>query len=519
MPKTAAKRRGTNRHRDKPRNRNKVDLSSSYPRQPSHLSDHPSPSGASTSLPESSRGDPSLPPLPKSSGRRARRHHSNSDSDSDSDSDSASAMESGSSSPPPESKYVKSEDESKTAAHGSRRWHSASSSSGSGSDSSSRYDNDALLRKFERGSLGMVDYRNDNDLMQRGHWSLWLAHIMTIVFGINAPSALWRVYSLTIAAAVTTVTVVQIVSLFSDFSDLEHGIIVLLAALWYLLNMLTAWSFALRFWGHTGWLFGMWKAMWQSEADVCRSHHRLRLLMPAVIFGVVANLALTLAARWFGLQRDAQSVFREMFVLSSNGAQVVFTIIHVFATGIFLTPLALFFDTAVSLTRRIHRLQKKVFRDEKSLTELVDDFSELSVHAMLANKLFGPWLTCIFAVQIPLVAICLVSLLSYTSLDGLTISVLALWLVVNTVLTFTVAFISAKLHADTEATIHKIALHVASGRSSSHRSEFMFFTASISAHEIGFRVGGSVLITFHVMTKVISFIGSLYLLLVGFRAQ
>merc|ERR1711916_267445 len=183
------------------------------------------------------------------------------------------------------------------------------------------------------------------------------------------------------------------------------------------------------------------------------------------------NSLIITAARWVNIEEVANKVFRELLVSRYALVQALFSLIWVAATGAFLLPLALFFDMCRVVSHRICRQHYAVVHDIRSLPQLVDDFNHLSSHLMVVNRVFGPSITVV----------------------------------------------SAKIHADAESMIHKIALHVRSGRDTRHRSDFMFFSTSIQAHSLGIRVAGSIIITYRVIAKVISFAGSLYLLLVGFR--
>ena len=380
---------------------------------------------------------------------------------------------------------------------------------------------DMLLMGFEQGLderfAGALAFKKTNDMCTRKTWALFLATWMAAVFGIDAPNRLWRAWSILLSASFLMVTVFQIHSLIAEFNDIKYGTILLLAMLWFLLVTLASATFSLRMWKHKGWLFGTWRLLWESEHCVKGSARRLSFIIPLILLAVVGNSLIITAARWVNIEEVANKVFRELLVSRYALVQALFSLIWVAATGAFLLPLALFFDMCRVVSHRIRRQHYAVVHDIRSLPQLVDDFNHLSSHLMVVNRVFGPWITVVFAIQVPLIVICLVALLNVASLDGLTITVIVSWATSNLILTIAVALVSAKIHADAESMIHKIALHVRSGRDARHRSDFMFFSTSIQAHSLGIRVAGSIIITYRVIAKVISFAGSLYLLLVGFR--
>ena len=82
-----------------------------------------------------------------------------------------------------------------------------------------------------------------------------------------------------------------------------------------------------------------------------------------------------------------------------------------------------------------------------------------------------------------------------------------------------VALPSARAHS----LIHKleaaIALHLDADSTLVERSDYVFLVTTLNAHNMGIKIAGATNITFTLMSQAVSFIGSFYLLLVGFRTS
>merc|ERR1711916_316945 len=310
-------------------------------------------------------------------------------------------------------------------------------SDGSASETESSWTPTILAEEMRYREKGMG--ADDSEMMKEEADDEVDMLLMGVEQGMDAPNRLWRAWSILLSASFLMVTVFQIHSLVAEFNDIKYGTILLLAMLWFLLVTLASATFSLRMWKHKGWLFGTWRLLWESEHCVKGSARRLSFIIPLILLAVVGNSLFITAARWVNIEEVANKVFRELLVSRYALVQALFSLIWVAATGAFLLPLALFFDMCRVVSHRIRRQHYAVVHDIRSLPQLVDDFNHLSSHLMVVNRVFGPWITVVFAIQVPLIVICLVAL------------------------------VSAKIHADAESMIHKIALHVRSGRDARHR--------------------------------------------------
>ncbi|KNC54509.1 uncharacterized protein AMSG_10508 [Thecamonas trahens ATCC 50062] len=347
-----------------------------------------------------------------------------------------------------------------------------------------------------------------------------IMHWLTRLLGLTRIGAWERAVGMVIFVVGMVLFGAQAYSLFTNFTDLKHGSVVIIAACWTLYNMVSLATFIFRFGNvHAGWLFSTWKAAWKTETDLAKSSWLLTIFLGLLAVTVGSNAIITIVARWSNLSPSAQQVFREMFVFDSDAIQILLTIDHLVATAVFILPIALFVDVMQTLTRRIERLHYSAIVVGRTLPELTMDLKDLAQSFDTVNAAFGPWLGAVFAIELPLIVFCLVSLLDYASLDGLTIFILVIWALMNMVVAAVVALPSARAHS----LIHKleaaIALHLDADSTLVERSDYVFLVTTLNAHNMGIKIAGATNITFTLMSQAVSFIGSFYLLLVGFRTS
>jgi len=377
-------------------------------------------------------------------------------------------------------------------------------------------------RANRHAAEGALPHYPDPETLKAAYLPLAVSLACARIIGLSGPGQAHRVSGGIILAIGAVLLVAEALSLLLKFDELEHGSVVIIALAWSTYNWVSLATFVFRFSAVThGWIFACWKSVWKTETDVSRSSFLHLLLLLFLGAAVIGNMTVTVLARWTNLSDDGKAVFKEIFVIDLTAVQIVFTVYHLIGTVVFLVPVILFLDVCRSLTTRIDRLHYAAISVGRTLTELTQDLKELSEAFEVINYSFGPWLCAVFGIELPLIVFCLVSLLDYASLDALTIIILIMWAGVNLVVTAIIVIPAARAHGRINDLEAEIALHMDSNASLADRSDFIFLSTTLAAHQMGIRIGGSsgVVITSALVSQGVSFIGSFYLLLVGFRTS